>query len=197
MFKYLVLLCGLLLGNGVLAQTPQMAPTPKASGKASGLARMAHELKSVFTDCKTDKVWCAYVVGTIAINFTDVGTTCKFRTLGEAEANPLLPKYGSCAAYLGPAIPVTLVQLTAMHYLRRQFVNKCRADAADPNSKWNHIDAGTHDPESCKYGMDVLGMMEWPLHIVIIHNNIQDINNAEAQRANLKPDLSHVVLLKH
>jgi hypothetical protein len=173
-----------LLAILMLLALPVRAQEPLPAAHRRPLGAFVHEakrhLKQSFTDMRRDPLWGLVVVGNIGLNFADTGTTCKFRSLGVPEANPLLPKRQGCAFYVGTTVAVTTAQIGLEHYLRERATNWCRKDAADPNSMYTHIaqSRGVNpSPTGCTYGMDAIFMTTYPLHYMVIRNNIWDIEH--------------------
>jgi hypothetical protein len=165
------------------AANGQEAKPAGQRGKVSGFFHYTgRHVKETFTDCKTDKLWCFYVVGTIALNGIDTGTTIHGqRCCNLREANPLLPSHPSAPGLISISAVATLAQLGSVHMLRELFTDSCKRDAANPNSKWRKVDARTYNPETCKYGVDLAGMAEWPYHATIVKSNF-DLMTPSAPR---------------
>lgn len=173
MHKYLgKFLSGLLL-LWALPVWSQTVRDGAVVSEPSGLSRIAHfvghHVKGTFVDIKHDPLWAAYVIGTVALNSADASSTVyalnKFPTVQEGD--PLLPKRPSAGLLVSVTVVATLLETGAFHKLREDYVGKCRKDASDPSSRWND-----RNPESCRYAIDVMAMLPWSYHAVIVKDNI-------------------------
>lgn len=147
---------------------------PKQFFKAYG-----HQLKLSFTDVRRHPfAWGIYFGGTLAANYMDTASTCYGLGHGTlVESNPLFGHRPSCSTLVLSTSALTFgVQLPAVHTLSDAWTTHCYNEAADPGSKWNQLAAkgyGSKNPESCRWNVPAAAMSEWPWHAVIIHDNLQ------------------------
>jgi hypothetical protein len=159
--------------------------TQTASAGPRQLARsVAHEVKMSFVDIKRHPfAWGLQAATLAAVNFADVGSTCKFRTLGIRERNPILGPTPGCPQVVTYAVFATVAHLAILHAASDMLVDSCYRQAADPNSRWNSTPAHTHDPESCRFAIPTaVALTEVPIHWYIIRNNIHEIRVVEDTR---------------
>jgi hypothetical protein len=146
------------------------------AGPKRVLKAIGSEIKATFVDMRHDPLWALYVGGTIALSAMDASTTCIGVSNGPfVETNPLLGRKPSCGKVAGLNALATITELTAMHKLRSGFYGKCKRDAANPDSLYNHIAESrgiSPNPERCRMAMDLAGMPAWTLDIMNVKNNI-------------------------
>lgn len=133
-----------------------------------------HQLKQQFVDVKRHPVaWGIPFVLKVAINFSDTGSTCVALGPNVYEGNPLIGRHPSCHKLVlldnlltfGAEQPLT-------HYLSDRWTERCYKDAADPNSRWNNIDAGSHNPESCRWNVPYGLLLPEAYHVEVVISNI-------------------------
>jgi len=192
--KYFSIVIALLAASSLLAQNPPVKQNPVAAT----IRGTGYHIKTSFMEVKQHPgSWGFYVIGTILINAADAATTIKGRNDGLVEGAPgrfLTGKYPDAHKVILSASLGTIAQLASVHKMRDLVLESCRRDAADPNSKWNKIDAASHDPESCRWNVPIGASMEWAYHIAIIKGNI-NLMTAGPQTAE-KPDLSAIHILR-
>lgn len=180
--KALNLLLGLLLLAPLAGAQNTVTPVGKRNPFARATIAVGHEIKESFVDIKRHPLaWGVFAVASVAVDFADAGSTCKFRTLGIEEANPLMGSRPSCARVNFTIGAGLLANLASVHYLSNDYVNSCRRHAADPNDPWNNprLRVHTRDPESCRWAIPAaFGLIQIP-HVFIVKSNIDIINQQE------------------
>lgn len=159
----------LLLASNVSAQE---------SKRRSLLGRFAHEVKMSFVDMKRHPVrWGLFAGATIGINFADAATSCRLvGTPGLSEQGSshwLIGSHPNCVQHVSLMLAVTPIQLASVHALSNKLYEHCQQEAADPNSKFNHIPAANHSPEPCHYMVQYGALaVDAPRHVQTIKRNV-------------------------
>lgn len=160
----------LLLASNVSAQE-----LPK---RRSLLGRFGHEVKMSFLDIKRHPIrWGLFAGATIGINFADAATSCRLvGTPGLSEQGSshfLIGAHPSCAQHVGLMLGVTPIQLASVHALSNKLYEHCEQEAADPNSRFNRIQAANHSPEPCHYMVQYGALaVDAPFHVQTIKRNV-------------------------
>jgi hypothetical protein len=170
----------------LLLLSPAAAQNTAPAANRSVVYRTGHEIyrhmKASITDTKMRKSWALYAIGTIAINSADLATSIKGRHRGLTESQPerfFIGQFPSTLKLTLAEASMTMGQLTTLHKLDEMVTDACISDAADPNSRWNHIDALSHDPHSCAWNVPGLGMVGWSYSIAVIVGNINYLDGSK------------------
>jgi hypothetical protein len=193
--------CLLLLS--FLATTAAAQNTAPAANRSVAY-RAGHEVyrhfKASFTDIPIRREWMLYSVGTILINGANLATSIKGRHLGLIESQPMrffIGQYPSAFKLTFAKVLFTAGQLTTLHKLDEMMTDSCGSEASDPNSRWNHTEALSHDPASCAWNVPGAGMVGWTPVITATIGNINYLDGSKGTTypPTPKPDLSHVAFV--
>ncbi len=152
-------------------------PLPAARGKLSTTFHfIGRHVKESFADCKTDKLWCFYVVGSSLIDAADTGSTIVGMHRGFRETSPFYGSDPSTFRLVSESAGISVARLTVMHIARERYSKLCNRDAADPNSMYSRIAAKrgiSPDPHRCTLAMDLVGWTPEPYHVAVVVHNIK------------------------
>jgi len=155
-------------------------PAAKRNVFVRAVQDIGHQYKSVFTDMnphgKFGKQWLFMTLTDTAGAAADWTTSCRGMIISNGQLHDHLIGSGSCSKFLAIAIPIHITSLAATHGYTEGFVNICKADANNPNGRWNKIDAASHDPNSCRYIMWATPIAQLPINYWNTRNNV-DLTN--------------------
>ena len=174
--KLFIMAALLILASAAKGQEPNAES--KHGKLRSFFGYVGRHVKESFTDCKTDKLWCGYVIGVGLINAADTGETIVGMHRGFRETSPLFGPHPSTLRLVSESAGITVAHFTTMHMLRELFTDKCKSDAADPNSMYSRIAAKrgiSTDPRRCTEAIDLLGWTAQPRHVAAIVGNINEL----------------------
>ncbi len=162
----------------------QTTPAAHRNPFSRAVRYTGQQIKETFTDVRHDPVWAAAVIGTFVLEGIAEGQTVYGRANGFQESNAFY--YGhnpSAAKVIGLGTGFTIANLTALHSIRTLFTDSCRREATKPNSRWNSgkIDAASYNPETCKYGGDMLPIIEWAPRIEDIQGNFRVLRSTSVK----------------
>jgi hypothetical protein len=175
--KRLVIAIVLVVASAFCANAQEPAPAATRGKLSTTFHFIGRHVKESFTDCKTDKLWCFYVVGSSLIDAADTGTTIvAMHRGGFGETSPFFGSHPSTFRLVSESAAITVTRLTVFHIARERYSNLCNREADDPNSMYSRIAAKrgiSPDPHRCTLAMDLVGWTPVPYQVAAVVSNIK------------------------
>ncbi len=171
---FLILLLITVLASPCMAQEPV-----HRHWLARGFVNIGHETKQTLIDPIRHPVryGIPFALRQAAMWY-DIGQACRLNMQEVGPAKYFIGNYPKCHKFVLLGIIGGGANEVSVHWLTRKFQDTCEGEAADPNSRWNHTDAHTHQPW-CGTPLNYsIAFAEAGMHIpAILHN--RDLENGK------------------